>query len=121
MTVNKAMSLIRSGEFELAKKNYTEMIIKNPNSSYALNGMGMIYLVKGNYREAEKYFRKVLSIDKGNGDAVTYLTKVFMKTDRLEDGLEFLHSLMDNEGNYPYKDLKISRTYVLETEDEFIW
>ena len=54
---NKALSLLKERKFEESMKEWKKVVLLNSNSRYAYYGMGLVYDMQGNYKEAMRCFK----------------------------------------------------------------
>ena len=100
----------------------------NPNSTLALNGMGIGFGNFGEYSEAEKYFEKSLKIDPNNVVTKNYLTSIekVKKKYSLDvfenptDKPDFLQNLEENTIPYWIKNTASWWSKNKVSDDEFI-
>ena len=100
----------------------------NPNSTLALNGMGLGFGNFGEYSEAEKYFEKSLKIDPNNVVTKNYLTSIekVKKKYSLDvfenptDKPDFLQNLEENTIPYWIKNTASWWSKNKVSDDEFI-
>jgi|GEM_PF-3845631 len=71
---------------ERTKKHYLEELGKNPHNHCMLNNLGVIYLMEGNYKEAQKYLQKSLE-EKNSPEAHYNLGVVYAKESAYQKAL----------------------------------
>ena len=77
--------------FEKAKKMFDMILQKDPKYTDALIEIGMLYKNQKNYKEAEKYYKKAISIKK----TARYLTNL---------GVVYMLQLEENKAEKLYKE-----------------
>ena len=82
----------------------------NPPSIEALVGLGRIYMLKNNYREAKNAFFKAYSIDNYNPDTNFYYAEFLFKYDEFEKALKYYK----NAQKLGYKDQNKNNEMILK-------
>jgi len=86
--LKKALNFFNSKQQEKSKKILLNLNIKYPNDIRILNFIGIIYATENNFAKSEFYFRKTLSLDSVNKDALFNLAKALSDQEKDIDALE---------------------------------
>jgi Flp pilus assembly protein TadD len=98
--MNLAMLFKNRGNFEGARKELEAAMALKPFSPEPPNDLGVLSLMLGQPREAEKWFRKALEIDPSDVSTRINLGMLLMRTKRLKEAeAEFAAILEDEPGN----------------------
>lgn len=107
MTV-EAESLIRQEEFIPAEKIYIDIISHNPKSVDAYEGLGNLYLKKGEYEQAKETFKFSLRISPNDASVHVSLAELETKLGNHKQALESLRKAVGKRSKNPkYLDLYI--------------
>ena len=68
--------LFRQQKYSEAKRILHEILKEDPNNAAAYNNLGSIYLIRGRFTRAEKYFRKAVELNPELKDARENLTTI---------------------------------------------
>lgn len=68
--------LFRQQKYSEAKRILHEILKEDPNNAAAYNNLGSIYLIRGRFTRAEKYFRKAVELNPDLKDARENLTTI---------------------------------------------
>ncbi|MGI8482155.1 MAG: tetratricopeptide repeat protein [Chthoniobacterales bacterium] len=62
----KAKENFDNGEYRAAKKQYKQILAKNPNNVYSLSNLGVVYFRTGELKAAESTLKKVITLAPGD-------------------------------------------------------
>lgn len=82
--IEQAKQLIQNG-----KLNEAEEILSKLNDKYAVFELAKIKLIQGNDNEAEKLYKKVLSLDENIHEATLELARIYARQKRTDLAMEF--------------------------------
>ncbi|MCH1429953.1 MAG: tetratricopeptide repeat protein [Chlamydiales bacterium] len=75
---------------KLAIKCYRKLMKENPNNPLIFNNLALAYLRVSKSKQAIKYFRKAISIDKEYLDPYYHLGKLFQQLEQKKQALYYL-------------------------------
>ncbi len=70
----------REGKYELALREYSQAIESDPGLATPIVNTANVYYVLGEYTNAEKFYKKALSIDERNLEAANNLASLYIET-----------------------------------------
>ena len=76
LKLRETQVLFRQQKYTEAKKILHDILKADPNNAAAYNNLGSIYLIRGRFSRAEKYFRKAVELDPALQDAKENLTTI---------------------------------------------
>jgi len=76
-TMNMGLFYLNEGKINLAEKELKKSLKKRPNMVRALNGLGIVYIYKREFKKAIGYFNHVLRISPGFHDANNFLGLIY--------------------------------------------
>ncbi|MGI5862431.1 MAG: tetratricopeptide repeat protein [Myxococcales bacterium] len=85
----------RAGLFEAARFKFEAAARIDPHNPEILNKIGISYYALGNYKQAEKHYRRALAIDSDFTDAHYNLACVLAKQGKLKEALRSLRKAVD--------------------------
>ena len=88
---------LNRGNFEGARKELEAAMALKPFSPEPVNDLGLIHLMQGKPREAEKWFRKAVVIDPSDASARINLGMLLMRTSRLKEAETEFVAVLKNE------------------------
>ncbi len=91
------------GEYDIAAAAFKSLLLMDPFNPYFHAMLGSIYQRQGDYEGAERKYTEALKIFPSDIDSLTNLGEIFLKTGRLQEGLQRLKQAveLDTEGNHP--------------------
>lgn len=101
---NNAFAVLKERNYEGATEAFSNFLVQYPDGKYAPNAhywLGEIYLLKGNYKNAEISFKTVIDEHPRHGktaDAIFKLAMVYVNTNEIEKAKELVNKL---EESYP--------------------
>lgn len=112
------LSKVENGENPELNNMYTDKALyyyyvaskNNPPSIEALIGLGRIYMLKNNYREAKNALFRAYSIDNYNADTNFYYAEFLFKYDEFEKALKYYK----NAQKLGYKDQSKNNEMILK-------
>ena len=85
------------GNYQMAEKQYQEILAKSPNNLYALSNLGVVYFRTGRFKAAESTLKKALRVSPEDEFAHTTLGIVYYQQSKFDDALaELTKSLAIN-------------------------
>src|SRR6266700_2383669 len=85
------------GNYQVAEKQYQEILAKSPNNLYALSNLGVVYFRTGRFKAAESTLKKALGVSPEDEFAHTTLGIVYYQQSKFDDALaELTKSLTIN-------------------------
>ena len=103
-TYNNAFAILKERDYEGATEAFSNFLVNFPDGKYAPNAhywLGEIYLLKGNYKNAELSFKTVIDEHPRHGktaDAIFKLAMVYVNTNEIDKAKELVAKL---EESYP--------------------
>lgn len=89
-----------NGEFDIAIKEGEEALKYDPKNLKAIMALGNSHLVKKEYYKAEKYYKKALKIEPGNGDILNNMAILYMETGKLEDAEKLAAKAISSDSSH---------------------
>jgi tol-pal system protein YbgF len=101
---NNAFAILKERDYEGAIKAFSNFLVQFPGGKYSPNAnywLGEIYLLKGEYKNAELSFKTIIEQHSNHGkapDAIFKLAMVYVNTNEIEKAKELVNKL---ETSYP--------------------
>ncbi len=74
-------------------ENLKALELQNPNDPNILYTLGLVYYLKNNYKEAERYLKRAINVKRDFVDAYELLLDIYVKENRLKEAKEILNKL----------------------------
>tara|TARA_B110000459_G_C16608887_1_gene495050 strand:- start:2318 stop:3061 length:744 start_codon:yes stop_codon:yes gene_type:complete len=101
---NNAFAILKERDYEGATKAFNNFLVNFPDGKYSTNAnywLGEIYLLKGQYKDAELSFRGIIENHADHGkapDAIFKLAMVYVNTNEIDKAKDLVAKL---EVSYP--------------------
>ncbi len=117
---NLGIFYINNGQPELSLKHLDRSLLLQPDNTLTLLGMGLAHTMLGKFEEAEKNYKKALSLDPGLAEAHNYLGSVYQEMGMLDKAEQEFLKAATNEKYHsrelPYYNL--ARLYLVKEDNE---
>ncbi|HRR40349.1 MAG TPA: tetratricopeptide repeat protein [Syntrophales bacterium] len=90
--------------YELAEKEYLLAVKKREDWPIPYFNLGNLACKTGNYKKSEDFFRKVLTLDPNNTDAMNNLAVALLMQDRLQEAKLLVEKALKTRHKDEYED-----------------
>jgi Flp pilus assembly protein TadD/uncharacterized coiled-coil DUF342 family protein len=90
-----AKESFEQGKYQMAEKQYQEILTKSPNNLYALSNLGVVYFRSGKFRAAELMLKKAMTVSPKDEFAHTTLGIVYYRQSKFDDALIELNKAIE--------------------------
>lgn len=90
--LQSAESALNQKDFDVAEAKFIEVIKTDSKSVEAYNGLGQVYLQKGELEEAKEAFEFILKLNPDDDNAMMKLAEIMRATGNREKAIEYLES-----------------------------
>lgn len=111
-----ALSVNRNLVWSTDKTLWSATLEREPGSVRALNGVGLVFIQKGEFDKAEKLFHNALSIDPRDYELRNNLAVVYIHTQKPDRAKEELEKALRIKPDYAAAHYNLARLYFYEGE-----
>lgn len=90
--LQSAESALNQKNYDIAEAKFIEVIKIDPKNLEAYNGLGQVYMQKGELEEAKEAFEFILKLNSNSDDAMMKLAEIMLATGNKEKAIEYLES-----------------------------
>lgn len=101
------------GNYDIAEKKFKDAI-KIQKTDRSILGLARIYLFKNDFKSSETLYKKLLSENPENADALWGLADLYLKKENISDAQEYLIKLSKINERYPLLNYSIARMHLLK-------
>ena len=98
--LNKAKLEYDSNKFLDCEQSCKEILIIDSQNAVALRGLGCVAQAGGNYKKAEKYYKKALKFSKNKEIECTLIGTIYYLQEDLETALKYYNKAIDINDDY---------------------
>jgi len=95
--LHEGLFYLNSGNLKLAEKKLLKALKKKGTLVGAINGLGVLYLQKRDFKKSLEYFKKVIKIDPGSWDTYNYLGVIYTELEEFDLAKENLLRAANSE------------------------
>lgn len=91
----KAIEAFVQGHYKTAGQEWSQLLEKNPYDFIALKGLGFLYFLEGQYREARSYFSDAAGINANDPEIYNVLALIAIHEGQVDYGIDILLDALD--------------------------